>query len=140
MKNILSHKSLIPVRFSEVDSLKVVWHGNYIKYFEDGRESFGMIHGLSYLDVCNNGFVTPIVNLTIDYKRSLKYGESALVETTFVNTPAAKMIFNYKIFRSSDEALAAVGQTTQVFLDMNGELSLVIPQFYAEWKKKWELS
>ena len=35
----------IPIRFSEVDSLHVVWHGHYVKYFEDGREAFGKDFG-----------------------------------------------------------------------------------------------
>ena len=39
----------IRVRFSEVDSMGVVWHGNYLKYFEDGREAFGRKHGLGYV-------------------------------------------------------------------------------------------
>jgi len=39
--NNLSIKTETIIRFSEVDSMGVVWHGNYIKYFEDGREAFG---------------------------------------------------------------------------------------------------
>ena len=136
---MLTHQNIVPIRFSEVDSLKVVWHGNYVKYFEDGRDSFGLTHNLSYLDVCSNGYVTPIVKLNIDFKKSLKYGENAIIKTTYVNTPAAKLIFDYKIFRSTDHALAATGQTTQVFLNMEGELSLVVPQFIVEWKKKWQV-
>ena len=37
----LSESLIITVRFSETDPLGIVWHGNYIKYFEDGREAFG---------------------------------------------------------------------------------------------------
>ncbi len=36
----------VRVRFSEVDSLKMVWHGSYVKYMEDGREAFGREFGL----------------------------------------------------------------------------------------------
>ena len=40
------------VRFSEVDSMRVVWHGEYVRYFEDGREAFGEQYpGLGYLDI-----------------------------------------------------------------------------------------
>lgn len=50
--------SLTPftVRFHEVDLLNVMWHGHYLKLFEDGREDFGRIHGLSYMDVFSHGF------------------------------------------------------------------------------------
>ena len=47
--NLISFKD-VRVRFSETDNLGVVWHGNYVKYFEDGREAFGREHNISYLD------------------------------------------------------------------------------------------
>ena len=50
---MLSSKIEIPIRFSEVDSLRVVWHGHYVKFFEDGRETFGKEFGLGYLDIFN---------------------------------------------------------------------------------------
>jgi len=48
------------VRFNDADPLGIVWHGNYVSYFEDGRESFGRKHGLTYLDVHQHGFSTPL--------------------------------------------------------------------------------
>ena len=47
----LTASVIIRVRFNETDPLGIVWHGNYIKYFEEGREAFGRKYGLSYLDV-----------------------------------------------------------------------------------------
>ena len=125
----------IRIRFNETDPLGIVWHGNYITYFEDGREAFGRTHGISYLDVQENGFATPIINFNCDHKISLKYGEVVRIETIFVNTPAAKMIFRYKIYNSKNE-LACFGETTQVFIDLEGTLSLYNPPFYETWKKK----
>jgi acyl-CoA thioester hydrolase len=51
----------IRVRFNETDPLGIVWHGYYITYFEDGREAFGRHHGISYLDILETGYTTPIV-------------------------------------------------------------------------------
>lgn len=48
---MLISKTNIPVRFSEIDSLGILWHGHYIKYFEDGREAFGAEYNLGYMDV-----------------------------------------------------------------------------------------
>ena len=51
-QHALESESTFKVRFSEVDSMKIVWHGNYVHYFEDGREAFGKKYeGLSYLDM-----------------------------------------------------------------------------------------
>ncbi|MBC5837349.1 acyl-CoA thioesterase [Flavobacterium muglaense] len=125
----------IRVRFNETDPLGIVWHGNYITYFEDGREAFGRQHGISYLDVFGNGFTTPIVKSTCEHKLSLRYGDVARIETTIVDTPAAKMIFRYKIF-DKDNKVSCTGETVQVFLDGKGELMLTNPPFYEEWKRK----
>ena len=85
----------IRVRFNETDPLGIVWHGYYITYFEDGREAFGRDHGISYLDVHKYGYTTPIVKSICEHKLSLRYGDVARIETTIVDTPAAKMIFKY---------------------------------------------
>lgn len=123
------------VRFSEVDSLGIVWHGNYIIYFEDGREAFGKKHGISYLDVQAKGYTTPIVKSICEHKLPLKYGESARIETSFVDTPAAKIIFRFRIYNTNDQ-LVCYGESTQVFLDKEGNLVLNLPPFFEEWKQK----
>ena len=93
----------IRVRFNETDPLGIVWHGYYITYFEDGREAFGRKHGISYLDIHAHGYTTPIVKSECEHKSPLRYGDIARVETTIVDTPAAKMIFRYKIFDANDK-------------------------------------
>ncbi len=133
MKKI-SYTSEIRVRFNETDPLGIVWHGNYITYFEDGREAFGMSHGISYLDVKSQGYATPIVKSTCEHKLPLKYGDIASIETTFIDSPAAKMIFVYKIFNPQG-ALVCTGETIQVFTNNEGELSLTTPQFFKDWKQ-----
>lgn len=126
----------IRVRFNEVDSLRAVWHGHYIRYFEDGREGFGKEFGLGYLTVYEHGFAIPIVKAVCDYKKMLRYGDEAYIETQFMDCPAAKIIFQYKIFRKSDDALIATGETVQVFVTDEGELILNLPDFFLEWKRK----
>lgn len=125
----------IRIRFNEVDSLGIVWHGHYITYFEDGREAFGRKHGLAYLDVFDNNYTTPIVKTTLEHKLSLRYGEVVRIETTIVDTPAAKMIFRFTLFNDKNE-IVCTGETVQVFLDSEGELMLTNPPFFEEWKKK----
>lgn len=134
----LSAKCVIDVRFSEVDSMSVVWHGNYVRYFEDGREAFGKVYpGIGYLDMYANGYTAPIVDIHIEYLRSLTVGEKAEIETRYIELPSAKLCFEYIIRRVTDGETAARGTTTQVFLDKNGELCLNLPEFVQAWKKKW---
>ncbi len=128
----------IRIRFNETDPLGIVWHGYYITYFEDGREAFGREHGISYLDVQAHGFTTPIVKSICEHKLALKYGDIARIETTFINTPAAKMIFKYQIFNTENKVVCT-GETVQVFLGLEGNLILNNPPFYEAWKTKMGL-
>jgi acyl-CoA thioester hydrolase len=133
----LKERILIPIHFSEVDVLNMVWHGHYIRYMEDGREAFGKKYDLGYRDMYNKGFLAPIVKLETEYKRQLTYHDSAIVETTFIDDRAAKIIFDYKIYKVSDESLVFTARTIQVFLSKDGELQLTIPDFFEAWKKQW---
>ncbi len=135
MSKELKEITNIRIRFNETDPLGIVWHGNYITYFEDGREDFGSKHGISYLDIKANGYTTPIVESNCKHKLPLKYGDIATIETTFVDTPANKMIFTYTIFNPKGEVVCT-GKTIQVFINDKGDLVLNIPDFFAAWKKK----
>jgi acyl-CoA thioester hydrolase len=132
---ILQTKKEIAVRFSEVDSMGIVWHGSYALYFEDAREQFGKEFSLEYLYMFEQGFYAPLVELHFEYKRPLKYKDKAMVEITFRNTEAAKLIFDYKITSIPDNELVATGYSVQVFLDLNYELMWQLPDFVVEWKR-----
>jgi len=87
------------------------------------------------LDVFEKGYLTPIVKTLCEYKKPLIYGDTAIIETTFVDTVATKLIFEYKMYRERNDELIATGTTTQIFLDSNKQLMLTIPPFFEEWKK-----
>ena len=129
----------ISVRFSETDPMGIVWHGNYVKYLEDGREAFGKKYGFNYMDVFQKGLFAPVVKMDLNFKKPLLYNENAIVETTYVDSPAAKIQYNYKIFKKSGNELITTGSTTQVFVNENGTLILSTPPSFMEWKRKWGL-
>lgn len=137
---MLSIQTDVPVRFNEADPLGVVWHGHYLRYFEDGREAFGKSFALSYLDFYRHDLAVPIVSAHCDYKRPLRYGDTMMVKTTFQPVPAAKLLFTYEIYETRKQELVATGTTTQVFVNAKTfELHLVIPDFFQQWREKWKV-
>ncbi|MBL7703713.1 MAG: acyl-CoA thioesterase [Ferruginibacter sp.] len=137
MKTELSCKTEVLVRFNEADPLGIVWHGHYIRYFEDGREAFGKMHGLDYLKVYKLGFVIPVVSVQCDFKRSLRYGDRVIVETKFIPTDAAKLKFTYRLYNETNGQLVATGSSVQVFLSKEDSvLQLSNPAFFEAWKIK----
>lgn len=135
MKKEISFTSDVRVRFTECDPLGIVWHGNYIQYFEDGREAFGRHHGISYLDQKKHNFSTPIVKSSCEHKLPLRYGDVAKIQTTYVDSAAAKMVFKYEILNPEGKVVCT-GETVQVFVELFGELSLELPKFFKDWKIK----
>ena len=124
------------IRFSEVDSIGIVWHGHFVKYLEDGRESFGRKYNLDYFAVYEHGLLTPIVKLDMDYRLQVRYGEEIVIETTYMNSAAAKIVLHYTVYRKSDNAVVLTATSIQAFVNEKGQLELTNPGFYLEWKKK----
>ncbi len=126
------------VRFSEVDSMQIVWHGEYVRYFEDGREEFGRVYpGIGYLDFYAHGYTAPMVDLQLQYISPLTVNDIAVVETRYIDTVAAKLCFEYIIRKQSNGQLVAKGCSVQVFVDNEGNMCLNPPAFFEEWKRKW---
>lgn len=137
-RSALCHTTTVRVRFDECDPLGIVWHGNYIRYFEDGREGFGREHGISYLNQQAQGYATPIVRTECEHQLPLKYGDVATVNTWYCDSPAAKMIFEYEILNPEGK-VACTGRTVQVFVHTGGEMALTAPERFLEWKRKMGL-
>jgi acyl-CoA thioester hydrolase len=68
----------------------------------------------------------------------LRYGHKIRLETTYEDTPAAKLLFHYKVFDAATNEQVASGSSVQVFMHRDSlELMLYLPQFMTDWKKKW---
>lgn len=129
----------IRVRFQEIDSLGVVWHGHYLGFFETARAMFGETHGLEYATMRANGFVVPIVHAEVDYFQPARLGERLSVRTRLHPEPGAWMTYTYLI-TSPDCDKLATGQTVQAFTDVSGKLLLTRPAFFEEWLQRCDVS
>ena len=130
----------LEIRFSEVDMMGVVWHGNYPLYLEDAREAFGAEFGLSYeLYIRENVFV-PIVKMDVDYKRPVRFGMRPVIRIEYVPTDAAKVIFDYKLYDRESGDVFLTARTVQVFMDRDYKLMWFSPDFYTQWKRQMGLT
>jgi len=121
-------------KFSEADPMGVIWHGTYLRYFEDGREAFGRLHSLNYLDFFEHGFFVPIVKSEINHKGMVQYGDEIKITATLIPSRAAKIIFEYEVYNLTQDYVAASGKTVQVFMHAESkELYLNIPEFHLKW-------
>lgn len=125
------------IRFSEIDAMRVVWHGAYVKYLEDAREHFGKVFELSYDLIEREGFFAPIVDMSIQYKKPLTYNMEPEIAIIYRPTEAAKIVFDYEIRDTATGEIIVTAHTIQVFMERNYELMWTNPEFYEQWKEKW---
>ena len=129
----------IEIRFSEVDSMNVVWHGSYMLYSEDAREEFGRKYDLTYMGFFDHGCFAPLVEMSFQWKKPIKYGMKPRIDIIYRPTEAAKIVFDYVIHDTEDESLIATGHSVQVFMDTEYQLIWDNPDFYMEWKRRWNV-
>ena len=135
----LKASKLLDIRFSEVDSMNVVWHGSYMLYFEDARELFGEKFDLTYMGYVRHGYYAPMVEMNIQWKKPILYGMRPRIDIIYRPTVAAKVVFDYEIHDTADESLIATAHSVQVFMDLNYQLVLYSPKFYEEWQQRWNV-
>jgi acyl-CoA thioester hydrolase len=134
---LLSASSSYQVQFNECDPIGIMWHGNYIKIFETGREAFSEKYDLDFMGMFQNGYATLIVHAELNYKRPLSYKDRAIIDAVFRNTDAAKIIFDYTVRSEATSEIICTGSTTQVFVHKESkQLMLTNPDFFVEWKSK----
>ena len=139
----LIDRTTIKVRFSEIDSMQIVWHGEYVRYFEDGRESFGLHYpGIGYQDMQTAGIYAALYDFHVRYYAPLCINDTAVVHTRYIYKRGARIDFRYKIYRERDNVLCAEVQknlhdSVQLFTDPDGNLLSLKPDFYATWQDKF---
>lgn len=90
----------INVRYGETDMMGVVYHANYLLYFEDARTHFLKEVGHPYAKIEEAGYMCPIYHADIQYGAPLRYGEDAFVLTRVIESTATKTIYAQDVYRS----------------------------------------
>ena len=110
------HETQIRVRYTETDQMGVVWHGNYLQYFEVGRTEALRASGWSYRGLEEAGIMLPLVEAHLEYARSAKYDDLLTVKTMVREPATARIRFDYEVWNEAGERLVT-GHTVLGFVD-----------------------
>lgn len=125
--NPISTTSTIEVRYAETDQMGVVHHAVYPIYFEQGRIDWLRIMGLHYQKMEDNGVMLPLNKLSVNFKKSAKFGDVLQIKTTLNKLPSASITFDYEISNQNNEILT-LGQTVLVFVDKSTRRPMRCPE------------
>lgn len=111
------------VRYSETDKMGVVYHANYLVWFEIGRTEFCRSRGFSYRDMEENddAFLV-VVESYCRYKAPAYYDDTLVVRTHITELRRRSLRFGYEILRGSDDKVIAEGETGHVVTDKDGRV------------------
>lgn len=103
------------VRYAETDQMGVVYHANYLVWFEVGRVDFMRHLGLEYrtMEREESAFI-PVVEVTARYKSPARYDDELIVRTTLGGVRGSIIRFRYSIVRPADDTLLCEGESVHV--------------------------
>jgi acyl-CoA thioester hydrolase len=118
----------ITTQFYDLDPMNVVWHGNYIRYFEQARCALLKKIDYTYEQMRDSGYGFPVVDIRVKYVQPIRgLGTAVVVRVTLVEWEN-RLRFDYKIVDPSTGAVLTKAQTTQLAIDMKtGETLFVCP-------------
>ena len=113
----------IRVRYAETDRMGVVYHANYLVWFEIGRTEFCRARGFSYREMEENGRAFLVVAESYcRYKAPAYYDDELVVRTHVTELRRRSVRFGYEIIRAVSGQIIAEGETGHVVTDPQGRV------------------
>src|SRR5437868_11372594 len=98
----ISGRARVRVRYAETDQMGVVYHANYLVWFEVGRVELMRQHGLDYKLMESEGCGIAVVEATVRYKSPARYDDELIIESAVLKARGSIIRFGYRIMRAAD--------------------------------------
>jgi len=129
------HDAQVRVRYAETDQMGVVYHSNYLIWFEIGRVELMRAHGFEYklMETEDDCFIV-VAEVSCRYHHPARYDEQLRVRTRIAQSGNRMVRFSYELLRDPDGVLLATGETTHVICGKNGRPKLMPEKYRAKFR------
>jgi acyl-CoA thioester hydrolase len=110
----MPYDTQVRVRYAETDQMGVVYHSNYLIYFESGRTEAMRSIGIAYSELEKQGYVLAVIESTCRHKGSARYDDLLIIRTRLTEVTKTRLRFGYEVLR--DAQVLAEGHTVLAFL------------------------
>jgi acyl-CoA thioester hydrolase len=126
------HETPVRVRYVETDKMGIVYHANYLIWFEIGRTEYCRARGFAYreMEEDDQAFLV-VVESYCRYKSPAYYDDDLIVRTHVAELRKRSLRFGYEIVRPLDNVLIAEGETTHLITDVNSRV-ISFPEHYRQ--------
>lgn len=126
----------IEIRYAETDQMGVVYHANYLVWMEIGRTKLIEDLGYTYAGLEAEGFVSPVIDLSIQYKAAMTYGQKATVRIWVVTHDRLRTVYGYEIIHG-DGIVAATATSTHILVKKDTFRPVSLKKIHPEWHAKY---
>ncbi len=102
------------IYYEDTDAGGVVYHANYLRYFERGRTEHLRDRGLSVSELAARGYIFPVIRLEIEYRAPAVHDDLVRVETRVLTVGKTSFTLSQQVVRAFDGKLLADGKVTLV--------------------------
>ncbi|MDT6961914.1 acyl-CoA thioesterase [Cupriavidus sp. SZY C1] len=125
MSKVFHHAITLTPAFHDLDPMNVVWHGNYIRYFELARCALLQTIDYDYPQMRDSGYAWPVVDLRVKYVRPLVYGQAVVVHASIVEWEN-RLKIDYEIRDAASGQRLTKGYSIQVAVDIETQEMLYV--------------
>ena len=120
----MSKKNLTKIRviYADTDALGIVYHTNYIKWFEIGRGELLRELGIPYSQIENMGYYLPLTEVNCHYLCPARYDQIVLIETQIIFVKRASIKFRFLIWDEKQEKTLVEGESVHACLNKQGKI------------------
>lgn len=131
-KETIAGETKLRVRYAETDKMGVVYHSNFVIWFEVGRVELLRQLGFQYSEMeAEDNCHIPVVDLRVRYKAPALYDDEIVIRTQIKNVRSSLLHFSYEVFRESDRTLLATGETMHIIVNNKLERT-TLPEKYMQ--------
>jgi acyl-CoA thioester hydrolase len=128
------HRCTQRTLYADTDRSNVVYHANYLRYFELGRASLMRDAAYPYREIEESGYVYPIVEMGVTFHRPLRYDDAMWIHTRPAELERVRLRFEYCITHGETYDLICRGFTRHCALNASGKPVAVDPKTVRLWK------
>jgi acyl-CoA thioester hydrolase len=112
------------VRYAETDAMGIVWHGNYLLWFEVARVETLRAIGYPYTRLEREGFGLPVTEAHMRYGRAARFDDILKIEVWLEDLKSRKFRLGYRVSNAADGSVCCTGYTEHVCW-RNGAVTLL---------------
>lgn len=127
---MIESRATVTVRYAETDMMGIVYHANYLPWFEVARTQLLREQGFPYRQLETDGYRIPVLEVSAKYIRPALYDDTLTIVAVIREKPSLRIRIEYEVFRGEERL--ATGFSSHAFCDLRGQPTRPPPGFVAK--------